>query len=185
MHSAVHVAGRRLYDYARAGEEVARPSRQIEIDSLSRLAFTGAELTVQVTCSKGTYIRTLAQAIGEALGCGAYLVALRRTAVGPFLLRDAASLEALEVEPRDAVVGRLLDPQVLVAGLRRLDATPEETDHFVHGRQVVREGDESLEEVAVFAPGGRFLGVGRGDGAGRIAPLRLMAEPRAKFPDFA
>lgn len=185
MHSAVHVGGRRLYDYARAGEEVSRPSRQIEIDSLSRLGFTGAELTVQVTCSKGTYIRTLAQDIGQALGCGAYLVALRRTAVGPFLLAEAARLEALEALPRDAVVGRLLDPEVLVAGLRRLDATDEETDHFVHGRQVVREGDETLEEVAVFAPGGRFLGVGRGDGAGRIAPLRLMAEPRAKFPDFA
>lgn len=185
MHSAIHVAGRRLYDYARAGEEVARPSRQIEIESLSRLAFTGEELMLQVTCSKGTYIRTLAQDIGEALGCGAYLIGLRRTAVGPFHLRDAAGFEALEALAPDKVRSRLLDPQVLVAGLRRLDATPEEADHFVHGRQVVREGEGSIEEVAVFDPQGRFLGVGRADGAGRIAPLRLMAEPRAKSPDFA
>jgi tRNA pseudouridine55 synthase len=184
MHSAVHVAGRRLYEYARAGEEVARPTRRIEIDALERISFAGDELAVRVTCSKGTYIRTLAQDIGNALGCGAYLVGLRRTAVGAFQLAEAATFEELEAGTTPAARARLLAPEVLVAGLRRLDATVEEADHFVHGRQVERRGIPG-DDVAVFAPEGRFLGVGRWQVAERIAPLRLMADTRAKSPDFA
>src|SRR5258708_38552483 len=89
MHSAVHVGGRRLYDYARAGETVARIPRQIEILELRRLGFSDGDLAVRVVCTKGTYIRTLAQDIGQALGCGAHLVALRRIGVGAFRLEDA------------------------------------------------------------------------------------------------
>ncbi len=186
MHSAVHVDGRRLYDYARAGEIVARVARQIEVLELCRLGFSdGGDLTIKVVCTKGTYIRTLAQDIGEALDCGAHLVALRRTGVGAFRLEDASSFAELEAAGRDAARARLMAPEVLVAALPRFEATAGEADDFVHGRWVVRRGGEEREEVAVFAPQGRFLGVGRCESEERIAPLRLVSEAHAKSPDFA
>jgi tRNA pseudouridine55 synthase len=96
MHSAVHVDGRRLYELAREGIEVVRKPRRVEIQGIRQLSLEGDLLVVSVTCSKGTYIRTLAADIGEALGCGAYLTALRRTAVGTFRLPASVSLEQLE-----------------------------------------------------------------------------------------
>ena len=185
MHSAVHVAGRRLYDYARAGEEVERPARKIEIDALARIAVEGNDLCVAVTCSKGTYIRTLAQDIGVRLGCGAHLVALRRTAVGGFSLDEAVTFEALEEEGQSRARKRLLPPEALVAALPRMDASEEEADHFSHGRVFVRPGGEAGEEAAVFAPGGRFMGVARRADGGRVLALRLVSAPGAKSPVFA
>jgi len=128
MHSAVHVDGRRLYDYARAGETVARTPRQVEILELCRLELSDEELTVRVVCSKGTYIRTLAQDIGEALGCGAYLVALRRTAVGAFRLEEATTFAALEAVAAESARERLLPTEVLVAALPRFEASAGEAD---------------------------------------------------------
>ena len=183
MHSALHVAGRRLYEYARAGEEVERAPRRIEIFEVALRSHDGGDLTLAVTCSKGTYIRTLAQDIGRALGCGAHLVGLRRTAVGPFCLEDAVSFEQLEDE--GSKEGYLLAPEALVSGLPRFEATPEEADRFGHGRTIDRAGGRVRDEVAVYAPGGRFLGVGLCDAPGRIAPLRLMSLAAAKTPDFA
>ena len=185
MHSAIHVAGRRLYDYARAGEEVERPVRKIEIDALARIAIDDNDLCVAVTCSKGTYIRTLAQDIGVRLGCGAHLVALRRTGVGGFSLEEAVTFEALEEEGQPRAQERLLPPEALVAALPRLHASVEEADHFSHGRVFVRPGGEAGEEVAVFAPGGRFMGVARRAEAGRVLALRLMSASGAKSPVFA
>jgi tRNA pseudouridine55 synthase len=163
MHSAVHVDGRRLYEYARAGEEVERPARAIEVEALGRIDLDGNDLRIRVECSKGTYVRTLAQDIGTKLGCGAYLVALRRTGVGGFSLDEAVTFEALEAEG---------------------EATEEEALRFGHGRIVARAYPPS-GEVAVYAPGGRFLGVGSCLGEGGIAPLRLMRSTDAKAPDFA
>jgi tRNA pseudouridine55 synthase len=185
MHSAVHVGGKRLYEYARAGEEVERPVRRIQIDEVRALAFDGRDLTLRVSCSKGTYIRTLAQDIGAKLGCGAHLIALRRLAVGSFSLEEAATFEELEGLGIEAARANLLPPEVLVRELARFEATVEESEHFLHGRVVHRRAGAELEEVAVYAPGGRFLGVGRCEAAERLAPLRLMATADAKSPDFA
>ena len=182
MHSALHVAGRRLYDYARAGEEVARIPRAIAISDIAALGRTGDDLAIRVTCSKGTYVRTLAQDIGRRLGCGAHLVALRRTAVGHLSLANALTLEQLEsLGPvaRDA----LLPPEALVAALPRFDASDPEAAGFVHGRPIATSGAAGAE-VAVYAPGGRFVGVGAVF-PDRIAPLRLLSPPAAKLPDFA
>lgn len=185
MHSAVHVNGRRLYDYARAGEEIDRPTRQIEVESLERVGMEADDLIVSVTCSKGTYVRTLAQDIGARLGCGAHLVGLRRTAVGGFGLCQAVAFETLEAEGQSAARARLLPPAVLVGDLERLDATPEEADHFCHGRAFIRAGGEPGKEVAVFAPAGPFLGVGRRAEAGRVLALRLISPAGVKSPVFA
>lgn len=173
MHSALHVNGRRLYDYARAGEEVPRAPRAIEIASLRRLFLRDGALGIAVACSKGTYIRSLAMDIGRALGCGASLAALRRTAVGPFRLEDAVPLGEVEGDPA-AARARLLPPEALVAGLPRLDASPEDARRFAHGQPIGCEADPDAE-LALFAPGGRFLGVGLAVAGGRVAPLRLVA----------
>ena len=181
MHSAVRIDGRRLYDLAREGREVERPARRIEIGALERIGFDGRDLVVNVECSKGTYVRTLAQDVGTALGCGAHLVGLRRTAVGKFRLDEAVTFEALEAEGMDGARARLLATEALVAGLPRLDANAEESTRFMHGRVVARTARGEGADVAVFSPEGRFLGVGR-EAPGGIAPLRLMATARTQVP---
>ena len=95
MWSAVKVGGRRLYRYARKGQTVTRPPRDIEISSITVDRISLPEVAVTVTCSKGTYIRTLAHDIGARLGCGAYLSGLRRTAIGPFKVDDALTMQGL------------------------------------------------------------------------------------------
>ena len=185
MHSAIHVNGRRLYEYARAGEEVARAPRRIEIEALERLSLEGNELRIAVTCSKGTYIRSLAMDIGRTLGCGAYLTALRRTGVGPFRVQDAVTLEAIG-EGVELARERLLPTEVLVESLPRTQTSPEDAWRFTQGQVVALPQAQAGSEWALFTAGGRFLGVGRAEVSGRLAPLRLMATGTdAKYPDFA
>ena len=95
MYSAVKIDGKRLYEHARAGREVEREARSITVHALELLDFGERELKLRVACSKGTYVRTLAHDLGEALGCGAHLSALRRTKSGPFGLENAAQLKEL------------------------------------------------------------------------------------------
>lgn len=175
MHSAVHHQGRRLYDLAREGIEVERVPRRIEIHALARVGLDKDRLVVDVTCGKGTYVRTLAEDIGRALGCGAYLVALRRTAVGPFRLAQAVTLEALEAAGVAQARAVLLPADVLVAGIARLEADADASLRFTQGQVVSCPGAVAGDERAVFDPAGRFLGVGRAQAAGRLAPERLMA----------
>ena len=184
MHSAVHHQGRRLYDLAREGIEVERTPRAIEIHAIRRVRLETDRLAIEVTCGKGTYIRTLAEDIGRALGCGAYLVALRRTAVGPFRIGQASTLEALEAAGVEGARARLAPVDVLVAGLPRLDADEDTAWRFRQGQVVHCEGASRGDERAVFDAAGRFLGVGRAEGAGRLSPERLMATaPVAGVPD--
>lgn len=186
MHSAVHINGRRLYELAREGIEVDRPSRRIEISELRRVDFDRNRLVIEVTCSKGTYVRTLAMDIGNALGTGAYLTGLRRTAVGAFRLEEATTLDALEEMGVEAARSRLLPVEIMVGGLRRIDLGPEEALRFTHGQVLHHEGVDEGSEYALFGPVGRLLGVARGVGRGRLSPLRLLATGEsAKRPDFA
>lgn len=175
MHSAVRVGGKRLYEYARAGEEIGRAPRRVRIESLRRIGLDGRELRVAVACSKGTYIRALAMDIGGALGCGASLVALKRTEVGPFRLADALGLEAIEADPEGAR-RRLLPVDVLVASLPRVEPPAEEARRFAQGQAIPGAPRDGAAELGVFSPGGRFLGVGRAQPDGRVAPLRLMSD---------
>jgi tRNA pseudouridine55 synthase len=186
MHSAVHVGGRRLYELARKGIEVERDARTIEIHALSRISLEGNRLEVAVTCSKGTYVRTLAMEIGAALGCGAYLTGLRRTAVGGFQLAAAAGLDELERLGIPGARQRLLPVEVLVHGLPRVECSPDDARRFTQGQHVALHGVLPGEERALFAPGARFLGVARCEAAGLLAPLRLMSTGQsANPPDFA
>ena len=173
MHSAVRVGGKRLYELAREGQEIERAARRIEILELRRESHRDDELVIDVACSKGTYIRTLAVDLGRALGTGAYLTHLRRTAAGPFRIEQAATLQALENEGPSAARARLLPVDVLVGGLARRDCEPAEALRFTQGQEIAC-APGGPPEMAVFGPEGRFLGVGACAGA-RLAPLRLMA----------
>lgn len=115
MYSALKRDGKPLYEYARQGIELERPPRPVTIRSLELLECSGLEAVISVECSKGTYIRTLAEDIGRSLGCGAHLIALRRTSVGPFSLDDAIPLETLQTMPEPQSV--LLNLNALPAGL--------------------------------------------------------------------
>jgi len=116
MHSALKRDGKPLYKYAREGIELERPARSVTIHKLDVLSFTSTEVVIDVVCSKGTYIRTLAQDIGRRLGCGAHLSALRRSRVGPFHIDQAIALETLQ--KMDAPQSVLIDLNDLPAGLR-------------------------------------------------------------------
>jgi tRNA pseudouridine55 synthase len=186
MHSAVHHGGKRLYQLAREGIEVVRAPRRIEIHELRREDFEGDRLVITVTCSKGTYIRTLAADIGRGLGCGAYLVALRRTAVGRFRVEDAVDLEALEQAGVAGARNKLLPVEVLVEELPRCSPGTADALRFTQGQVIDWPEAAAGSEWAVRGPAGTFLGVGRAEGAGRLAPLRLMATGEsANLPDFA
>ena len=175
MHSAVRVGGKRLYELAREGRDVERAPRRIEVRRLERVALAGADLVLDVSCSKGTYVRTLAADIGRVLGCGAYLVGLRRTSVGGFGLEEAVTLAQLEAAGIEAARERLLPVDVLVRSLPRLDCGAEDARRFTQGQSVGCPGGPPGQEFALYGPGGRFLGVALCASAGEAAPERLMA----------
>ncbi|BCF97473.1 tRNA pseudouridine synthase B [Paraburkholderia sp. PGU19] len=179
MYSALKRDGKPLYEYARAGQTVEREGRQVTIHALELIACALPDVTFRVTCSKGTYVRTLAEDIGEALGCGAHLVMLRRTGVGALTLANSVTLDALSdalpdqrdawLQPVDALLSTF--PSV------RLDA--EATRRFLHGQRL-RLADLSIDEsvlhatrTRVYASEGKLLGVAR-VGEGVLAPERLI-----------
>jgi tRNA pseudouridine55 synthase len=124
MYSALKRDGKPLYEYARQGIELDRPPRTVTVHELTVLEFSGTEAVISVRCTKGTYIRTLAQDIGRELGCGAHLCGLRRTGVGPFDLDDAIELETLQTmeSPQSVLIALNALPASLVpATLKQKD----------------------------------------------------------------
>lgn len=161
MHSALKKDGRPLYELAREGIEVEREPRDIEIYQLNiaeppaGAAFSA--INIEVRCSKGTYIRTLGEDIGEALGCGAHLTALRRTVAGGFDVARCITLAQLEAIGEDARFGALLPIESLVAGHRPITLTADDAGRFLSGLR--RRGDWADDErVAVFDLAQNFLG---------------------------
>jgi tRNA pseudouridine55 synthase len=157
MHSALKLEGRALYDYARAGIEVERAARRVHIHRIDVVDWQGETLVLDVRCSKGTYIRSLAEDIGERLGCGAHLAALRRTASGLLRLDDALALgelAALSEAERDA---RLLPADSLLAGWPQVMLDECDAGRFLTGlRRRVSLADTAA--VRVYGPGPAFLG---------------------------
>ena len=174
MHSAVRIQGQRLYDLARQGVEVAREPRPIRIDSLELMQFSGEKLVISVKCSKGTYIRTLAETIGKRLGCGAYLRELRRTATGGFKVEDSATPEALAEMGIEAARSRLLPVDVLVRSLPRTDLGEREAWSIRNGQVLQADPGWPEGERALYDPAGALVGVGRVAG-GHLTAARLLA----------
>ncbi len=175
MHSALKVAGRPLYDYARQGLEIARTPRPVVVHRLELVDFSGDRFTLHVECGKGLYVRTLAEDLGEALGCGAHLHALTRLAVGPLRLEQAVGLTALEAMDAPGRDGHLLPVDALLLALPRVVLDPESAWQLGHGQAVWRAGLKVGERLRAYGPDGRLLGLVEVDADGRLAPKRLTA----------
>ena len=174
MHSALKHEGRALYEYARQGIEVDRAARRVVIHRIDILDWQAASLVIEIVCSKGTYVRTLAESIGEALGCGAHLVALRRTGSGPLAIDDAITLDelaALDESQRDA---RLLPPDALLADWTALRLPADEAGRFLTGlRRRVDAPDN--DRVRVYGPEPKALLGAAHIQAGELIPDRLLS----------
>jgi tRNA pseudouridine55 synthase len=175
MYSALKRDGKPLYEYARAGQELPREPRAVHISRLELEAMALPDLTISVTCSKGTYIRVLAEDLGNALGCGACLASLTRTAVGTLGLEQAVALGALEDAPPDARMARLLPVDTLVLALPRVDLPESEAAGVRAGRPALAAGLADGALGRAYGPDGRFMGLVAGDGGGRIVPRRLIS----------
>lgn len=178
MHSAIKMQGQPLYKLAHQGIEVERQPRQVTIHSLELTHFEGDEFTFVLHCSKGTYVRTLAEDIGELLGCGAHLSALRRTGVGPFVIENAVSLERLEQALNEDGLSGL--DALLIPMDQALDTWPavhlsENSAYYVRQGQPVQVAKAPTSGwVRLFAHNDHFLGVGQILEDGRVAPKRLV-----------
>jgi tRNA pseudouridine55 synthase len=175
MHSALKRDGRPLYELARRGLEVERAPRRVHIHAIELTRFDAAHPEIEVHCSKGTYIRTLAQDIGEALGCGAHLASLRRTAVGMFDVRDALTLDQVELLGSQARDTCLLPVDALLKSLARTDLEPDLAARFLHGQAVPRADARPGLNCRVYCDG-RLLGIGQSRQDGLLAPLRLVSD---------
>jgi tRNA pseudouridine55 synthase len=174
MYSALKRDGKALYEYARAGIELERAARKVVIHALELLDFAGERFTIRVHCSKGTYIRSLAMDIGAALGCGAHLAALRRTAIGAFALSAAVTLEALEAAGEDGRDALLAPVDALVAGFPVLQLDAEAARGLLQGRTLALDGAQPGAKVRAYGPDG-FLGLAQWQDDGRLAARRLIA----------
>ena len=178
MHSALKKDGKALYEYARAGIEVERAARDVTIYALQVLEMPTLAaphaLKLEVSCSKGTYIRTLGEDMGEALGCGAHLSALRRTRTGGFGQTQCVSLESLETMTDAQRLSLLLPVDALLEGHHRVTLPSESAGRFLSG--VRRRGDwHDAEQVAVYAAEpAALLGSGHVK-AGELIPGRLLS----------
>lgn len=173
MYSALKHEGRPLYKYARAGQQLERKPRPVRIEALELVDLNSECLDIRVRCSKGTYIRTLAEDIGAALGTGAHLGALRRVATAAWRIDQAFPLARLEAmsEPERAACLQL--PEVLLGGLPRITLGAAEADGFRQGRACAGQG-QGPGRHAVFDDEGRLVGIGEVAGDGQLHPRRLL-----------
>jgi len=174
MFSALKFEGKPLYEYARQGIEIERKSRQVTIYDITLNKIEESIVILEVSCSKGTYIRTLAEDIGHALGCGAYLKGLERTQTGNFQLSDALTIEAIEAMSMASREKTLLPVDALLEGLSSIKLTLTETEAIKKGQAIDFNGKND-NELRLYGASGQFLGVGQPDPQGRLFPKRLIA----------
>jgi tRNA pseudouridine55 synthase len=174
MYSALKHQGKALYTYARQGVDIERKSREITIYQLDLDDFSGDELSITVSCSKGTYIRVLAEDIGKAVGCGAYMQALRRTKIGPFSLNQAVTLpqlEQLDLAGRDAL---LLPVDALIETMQKVILDTQSTYYIKQGQPIWLAKQSAGAILRLYDGQGCFLGIGEVTAEGKIAPKRLV-----------
>jgi tRNA pseudouridine55 synthase len=187
MHSALKHQGERLYELARRGEDVTRAARRIEIHRLLRCSLSEDSLSVEVRCSKGTYIRCLAADIARQLGTLGYVAMLRRLAVDPFDAYPMYTLPELEAQ-RAAGAVNVLDPLLLPADtafmdLGRIELAASAEQSLLLGQTVAGLSHAPCEPLRGYGSGGRFLGLVQGQADGRVRALRLFVSvdsPRAE-----
>ncbi len=168
MYSAIKQDGRKLYDLARAGETVERAARDVRIEALELIDWQPPEFTLDVTCSAGTYIRSLAYDLGEALGVGAHLSGLVRTASGVFTLENATPLDTLLTD----FGSHLITPAVALAEYPTLTLDAAAQNELVHGRAIA--GDDAVGTIRMaFDDQQRLVAVLRAEG-GRLRPQKVF-----------
>jgi len=174
MYSALKRDGRPLYQLARRGEVVERKPRPVQIGRLELLALDGDEAVLAVDCSKGTYVRVLAEDVGTRLGCGAHLSGLRRTRVGALSLEQAVTLDELETLDPAARRARLLPTDALLTGLPSVELGDSDAGRFAHGQRLPL-ALQPAPRVRVYGSDARLLGLASVDERGVLAPQRLIA----------
>jgi tRNA pseudouridine55 synthase len=184
MYSALKRDGTRLYELARAGIEVEREARPVRIAALRLTAFEPEAFELDVTCSKGTYIRTLVEDLAGAAGQCAHVAALRRVEAGPFREADLVTPQALEQAAGQgpaALDALLLPPLAGLSGFPKVEVDALRAERLAHGQAVdAPAGDPGT--VAVTGPGGSLLGLAERGPDGRLAPRRWLATGAAQTP---
>ena len=175
MYSALKHAGRPLYEYARQGAEIERRPRPVTVSRLTLLGYAGRELRLEVACSKGTYVRVLAEDIGAALGCGACLAALRRTRVGHLDVAEAIPLDALATLSERDRAALLLPTDVMLSDLPIVELDRDQARRIATGLSVQCDAHFGAGVVRIYGPGKAFLGVASAVEPGRLQPRRLVA----------
>ncbi|HVY07237.1 MAG TPA: tRNA pseudouridine(55) synthase TruB [Burkholderiales bacterium] len=187
MHSALKKDGRPLYSYARAGESFVREARKIIINRLQLIDRERETIRISVDCSKGTYVRVLAQDIGEKLGCGGYLLALRRTGIRDLSVDGAIGLEGLAALPESERDARLLPVDCLVNSLPAIHLDQHTSRRIVTGQNVAGAFVPGLNRL--YDQAGSFLGLGEAAADGNLVPKRLVStvaaseRPRGENPN--
>ncbi len=183
MYSALKVDGQPLYKRARAGEQVERAPRSVTIHQFELVSFVPGEqviVKVQILCSKGTYVRSLAEDLGAALDLPAHVSELRRCQSGPFNLGDAVTLDTLlavkEAESEPGLDLRLLPIEASLHHLPRVTLSEAATFYIRRGQSVVVPNGAQSGMVRIADAGGSFLGIGNVRDDGQLAPTRLLAQ---------
>lgn len=179
MYSALKHKGEPLYKLARQGIEIEREARQVTIYGLSLVELTADTFTIDVECSRGTYIRTLVEDIGNALGCGAYVTALRRTGLGPFGESDMVTLDAMKAvheEDKTQLKQFMLPTDSALSDFPAVNLTEDMAFYMRQGQPVVIPHAPTEGWVRLNVGEDRFLGVGQIMDDGRVAPKRLLGQ---------
>jgi len=177
MYSALKVNGVPLYKMARKGQTIEREARRVTVYSIELTAFEGDELELEIACSKGTYIRTIADDLGQALGCGAHVIALRRTQAGAFTEADCITTQKLKQECETG--GLSVIDQHLIPMDRAIEDLPEVvlpsiTASFIKNGQPVLVRHLPEEGLVRLYEEEQFIGIGCIDDDGKVAPRRLI-----------
>ncbi|MDH3448881.1 MAG: tRNA pseudouridine(55) synthase TruB, partial [Gammaproteobacteria bacterium] len=181
MYSALKHEGRRLYQLAREGRQIERKPRRVEIHELTLLSCAAGCLEIEVRCSKGTYIRTLAEDIGAGLDCGAHIAALRRVAVDDLLVADAVTIEQLELlaQRGEESLDRLLLPvTVALNHFAELDLDAASSSDIRQGKKVALASSMAAGLYRLVAPDTGFIGLGEVSTKGELTAKRLMNTAR-------
>lgn len=174
MYSALKHEGKALYEYAREGVDIARQPRLIRIQNIVVDKFEADVAQITVICSKGTYIRTLAEDIGAALGCGAHLIGLRRTETAGYLLPQAVTIEQLESMNIEARIALLLPVDSAIESLPVVTLNADATFYMMQGQAVWQAGKTPQGDLRLYDQNNNFLGLGFLQSDGKIAPKRLI-----------
>jgi tRNA pseudouridine55 synthase len=172
MFSAIKIDGVKLYQLARAGLTVDRPTRTVFISAISLIKIAPPIVLYDVSCSKGTYIRSLCADIGDKIGCPAVMSFLVRTRVGDFTLADAKTLEEIAASPESV----LLPPDSAIGRLPAAILPDQEVKALINGQTIPYEASSSASLLRIYSQQGRFIGIARAPaGIGRLIPLKILS----------